>query len=162
MRCAEVVEILPDYSVDLVQGRKRAAIDRHLAECSVCAAEYRALMATVSLVRSLPAGDPARPLWPGTRARIEAQAAPSRRGAPDWRGAGVFRPLAAATALAAALALTWLRGSAPNLPPVGYTSAEAPYVRAHLQFASYDPLSGGAGAEPLIVLAGRAERHQTP
>ena len=158
MRCEDVVGLLPDYSVDLVRGRKRAAIADHLAHCSACVAEYRALLDTVSLVSALPPSEPVRPLWPGTLARIEARAAESR---PTMRRhrARVLGPLAAAAA-AAGVALALLRGPSPDLPPAAYASAEAPYVRAHLQYASFDPLSGRAGAEPLIVLVGRAEGDQ--
>lgn len=163
MRCEEVVELLPDYSVDLVRGRRRADIERHLAQCSACAEEYRSLMDAVSLVCSLPRSEPARPLWPGTRARIEAQAV-ERPAMWAWRqhGARVLRPLTATVAVAAAAAAMWLYAPAPELPRVNYASAEAPYVRAHLQFASVDPLSGAAGTEPLIILAGRAEGRHTP
>lgn len=164
MRCKGVVEFLPDYSVDLVQGKRRAAIGHHLAQCSACAAEYRMLVDAVSLVHALPRSEPVRPLWPGTRARIEAAAAGSQPAWRGWhqRGARVLRPLTATVAVAAAAALMWLHAPQPELPRVTYASAEAPYVRAHLQLASIDPLSGAAGTEPLIILAGRAEGRHAP
>lgn len=102
LSCDAFDAMLSDSLEGTLDATRQAALERHAHECIRCGALLGDLMAITTQVRSLPDLVPARDLWDGIAARIEAPVVtlPARRGAgPLWRR----RPAAWIGAAAAAL-----------------------------------------------------------
>jgi hypothetical protein len=116
-----VSDRLSAYLDDELGAPERAAVEAHLRSCAACAAELGALQRVVAYARGVAARDepPARDLWSGIRARIEAQPAgrsfgggsqaPRRVSLPVWQLAA-----AAVLLMAVSAGTAWVvRGGAP-------------------------------------------------
>jgi anti-sigma factor RsiW len=141
MDCAHVREMLADYSVALVGGRRRKALEQHLAACPECAAELRALQRTAELVEMLPAQAPPDGLWDGLSYRLARESRQSAvrvrpRPAPLW-----LRP-AIALATAALAAVGFWESWSGSLPPPTPPEVASSYVQAHLANSPTDVLGG--------------------
>jgi len=115
-----VSESLQRYVDDELGPEARRAVDEHCAVCPECARALAELRQFWTGVESGAAPPPARPLWPGVRARLEAQdGGTGRRGtsrrAMTWGLSGA--------ALAAGLVLGLIFGA--TAPP-----ADSPVERA--------------------------------
>ena len=108
---------------------KTAALERHLAECSACAAEYANLRTTLSAIEfPVPerATDYEAQLWSTLRPRLEATEAPKRS---FWAAALQPRRWAVAGALAAIVIAAFLAGRylpRPNTPQPPQIVEKAP------------------------------------
>src|SRR5438045_3465985 len=71
MDCSRVRDLLPDYSVEILDGRTRAAVERHLEVCAGCRAERRAQDDVMGLVEQFGARQPPPGLFNAVRNRIE-------------------------------------------------------------------------------------------
>lgn len=73
MRCEEIKEILPEYSVGALKGRKARDVERHLEICPDCRRELAALRRVGEMVESLPLERPPADIWNSIAAQIEAE-----------------------------------------------------------------------------------------
>lgn len=161
MQCTEVQKKLADYSVGLLSERERSAIAAHLAECSSCAREWRALERVDRVLSALPPEEPPAHLWMNIRAQIEAspQVAPLT---PFWRRWFTVPRLAMGSAAAAAVLLTvaylsQLHAPEAELPPSPQASD---LMHAHQMMSWGDPLSDRAALG--AVLASRPQWQEVP
>jgi anti-sigma factor RsiW len=145
MTCDEARDRIDDYVDGELDEAAFQEMELHLAGCTECRAEERALRALLAHAAALPREmAPGRDLWAGIGARLD-EARPSwRRGWVGW-GAG----LAAAAGVALALS-TALRGpgpvgrpgTGPSLAPAALrsddpvASAEREYARAAAELMS--------------------------
>lgn len=53
LACQEAVELVTDYLVDALAGDERAGLERHLRDCSPCAAYLEQVRTTVRLTGGL-------------------------------------------------------------------------------------------------------------
>ncbi len=83
MRCEEVREILPEYSVGALKRRKVRDVERHLEICPDCRRELAALRKVGEMVESLPLEKPPADIWDSIAVRIEAES--QARGEVLWR-----------------------------------------------------------------------------
>jgi len=74
MRCDEVREVLPEYSVGALKGLKARRVRKHLRRCPSCARELEALERAASLIESMPLEHPPQRVWESIKASIEAEA----------------------------------------------------------------------------------------
>lgn len=129
--CDDAALILHYYGED---GRRRGRVDGHLDECPSCAAQYRAIAATLGAIR-----EPAVPergdqygleVWQSIRHRLPE---PDTSG---WRGWVAWRPMAlgaaAALVLVAAFVTGRLSGPAPAVAPA-VADAGAPAAGARVR-----------------------------
>jgi hypothetical protein len=72
MNCERIRNLLPDYSVEILDGRTHQAVRQHLTQCADCRAEQRALDDAVALVEQYGVRQPPPGLFNAVRNRIEA------------------------------------------------------------------------------------------
>ncbi|MGH7626391.1 MAG: anti-sigma factor family protein, partial [Gemmatimonadaceae bacterium] len=102
LSCDAFDAMLPDYLEGTLDATRQAVVERHAHGCIRCGALLGDLLAITTQARSLPDLVPARNLWDGIAARIEAPVVtlPAGRGTGSlWRR----RPAAWIGAAAAAL-----------------------------------------------------------
>ncbi len=145
MDCAEILKILPDYTVGALEEHIAAHVRAHLAECESCRRELRALENTGALLGPMPAVDAPRDLW----AAIQAQLEPRARRKPAWRV--YWKPtvaVAAAAAILIAVLLAWplMQAPVPLTPdlPVLATAEGTSYAEAQIAGAWDQPLADEA------------------
>jgi len=150
MNCTQVRDSLADYSVGLLAGRRRLAVEQHLAICAACAAELRALQRTADLLELIPAETPPEGLWTGLSSRLAEQ--DMARVRPKVAGLWLRPAVAFATMMLVAFGIwrPWSRDLPPT--PPGVTST---YVQTHLASAPTDVLGGEISRG--LWLAGSAE-----
>ena len=119
MECTRVQNLLPDYSVELLDTRTHRAIEEHLAGCGDCRAELRALDAAVAMVETYGVRQPPPGLFNAVRNRIESGELRRER-APWW--AFLYSGPARGVALAAAMSavIMGLLMPAPTSTNVGF------------------------------------------
>jgi anti-sigma factor RsiW len=166
MDCKGVRDTLADYTVGLVNGRQLAELEGHLASCTECRRERRALDQAMALVTVHAARTPPEGLWNGVYNRITVPE-PARPLVPwpllrGWPGRGLA-VAAAAVAVAAFLAFprpptnpggTGVRVAAPATAEAAalvrqraLTQAEGPFgSRALWEFETTPARRGGPGA----------------
>lgn len=149
---------LSDYLDGELGPVDRAAADRHLAECSVCAEVLSDLRALAASARQLPDVPPERDLWPGIRDRLPAREPVESARAPAESERTPVIPLAARRRvvmsvpqlIAAGLALMLFTASAVWLT-VGETAPEPMAVATEAppdaMLAAYDPAMSDLEAE---------------
>ncbi|MGQ9791172.1 MAG: zf-HC2 domain-containing protein [Armatimonadota bacterium] len=144
MQCAEVQAKLAEYSVGLLDERERKAIESHLAECTSCAYELRALERVDKLLGSVTPEEPPAHLWQNIRARIEAQ--PQEAQSPFWQSWFTLPRLALGGAVAAAILAGVVYFGTPRAPESeAYPQADASQLmQAHQLMSWGDPLSDKA------------------
>lgn len=73
MDCEKIISLIPEYSVDMLDGAIRSEVDLHLANCPTCAAEMDRMHQVLKLVDDLDQADPPADLWAGVYSRISVQ-----------------------------------------------------------------------------------------
>lgn len=71
MDCSQIRDLLPDYSVKILDGRAHREVDAHLAGCPECRAELQAQDDIMGLVEQFGAINPPPGLFNAVRNRIE-------------------------------------------------------------------------------------------
>src|SRR5262245_16632121 len=103
MDCRKVNELLPDFSVELLDRRTRAAVAEHLETCSGCRGEMAALEHAMALVREHAGLNPPPGLWNGVANRLAAGEGAAQPLSPlHWLWRGPWRGLVMGAATAAA------------------------------------------------------------
>lgn len=92
--CRTILELLPQYHVGALRGRRLRAVEEHLSTCTECQRELEALSATAELLDATEPLRPSRDLWPAVAAALR-----SRETRPAW-----FRSLVPVTPRAAVAA----------------------------------------------------------
>ena len=72
MDCNRIRDLLPDYSVEMLDGRTHRTVKAHLDACGECREELRVMDSVMSLVEIHGAVQPPAGLFNGVRNRIEA------------------------------------------------------------------------------------------
>jgi len=119
MKCERVQDLLPDFSVELLDARTHGAVAAHLESCAACQAEMKALDAAVALVEEFGVRQPPPGLFNAVRNRIESGDVVRDR-APWWAWLNT-RP---ARGLAMGMAMATV--ALGVLMPVGQKSAYTP------------------------------------
>lgn len=73
MDCRKIVELIPEYSVDMLDGSMKTEMGIHLASCPACVAEADKLTRVMAMVDDLEQVDPPANLWNGIYARISSR-----------------------------------------------------------------------------------------
>lgn len=73
MDCKRIIELIPEYSVGLVEGKAKTEMDDHLAKCPSCAAEVDKLNQVMAFVDDLGQAEPPDNLWHGVYKQISSQ-----------------------------------------------------------------------------------------
>lgn len=151
MQCAEVQAKLAEYSVGLLDEQKRKAIEAHLAECTSCAYELRALERVDKLLGSVTPEEPPAHLWQNIRARIEAQ--PQEARSPFWQSWFTLPRLALGGAVAAAILAGLVYFGTPRaLQSEAHPQADASQImQAHQLISWGDPLSDKAALGAMLA-----------
>jgi anti-sigma factor RsiW len=129
----EWIDQLSAYLDDELDLAARRRLEAHLAQCPACAAVYRDLGEIVRTAPEYRGEDPARDLWPGIAAGIEASRVVELRPAPAVRAARRWMPLAIAAAGVAAVGLggaLWYRGYEQGRATARVVVAERPVPSA--------------------------------
>ena len=150
LSCDAFDAMLSDSLEGTLDATRQAALERHAHECIRCGALLGDLMAITTQARSLPDLVPARDLWDGIAARIEAPVVtlPARRGAgPLWRRRPAAWIGAAAAALVVATAgITYVATRAFDHGAVGRVAVTTPATPAAPAATASARLAGTIGA----------------
>jgi hypothetical protein len=146
---------LSDYLDGELDASEKVAADRHLAECSACAAVLADLTSIASSAASLPDLSPGHDLWPGIVRRLrprKRERQGSRSADRDLVGALLRRRVALTVPQLAAAAVTlsllsaagaWAILGAPD-PAWDHVALESP---SDVVLAAYEPAMAGLEAE---------------
>jgi len=105
MDCKKVNELLPDYSVELLDRRTRGAVAEHLEGCAGCRGEMAAMDHAMTLFCDHGCLNPPPGLWNGVANRLAAGEGAREAFSPlAWLWRGPWRGLAMGTATAAVIA----------------------------------------------------------
>ena len=165
MNCNRVRDLLPDYSMDMLEGRERHDVQAHLAACEECRTELRAQDAVVALIEEHGARQPPPGLFNGVRNAI-ASGTVVRERAPWWSFIYTGPARAAAMSLAlGALALGIFFPVGSPVPVGGdllplhisdgapvQTTALASSIRQHAMSATEGPLADRVAWEAMAQL----------
>jgi len=175
MDCSRVRDLLPDYSVEILDARTRAQVERHLAACVACHEELRAEDDVMALVEQFGVRQPPAGLFNAVRNRIEA--GDLVREQPAWwswfytRPARAFAMGTAVAALALALFLPTGPGGTGSLGrlPVNETISSGPTstalagsIRQHAMAAGEGPLADRVAWEAMAQLAVQGQENRAP
>ena len=166
MDCTRVRDLLPDYSVEILDARAQQAVKAHLDGCEACREELRIQDAVVSLVEEYGVRQPPAGLFNGVRNRIESgELVRERRPWWGWLTTGPARMSAMGLAVAS-LAVELFLPAGPSSHPEGSrdwlpvfpgagstTSALAVSVRQHAMSAADGPLADRVAWEAVAQLA---------
>lgn len=168
MICSRVRDLLPDYSVKILDGRTHREMEAHLAECAACRAELKAQDDVMGLVEQFGAINPPPGLFNAVRNRIEA--GDFQRERPAWwvflftRPARVAAMGLAMGAVAAGLFLPTGNSGTPVLPPFvssngnGTTASELTQsIRQHAMSAGQGSLTDRVAWEAMAQLVQERE-----
>jgi hypothetical protein len=162
-----VNELLPDYSVELLDRRTRAVVVEHLETCSGCRGELAAMEHAMRLVREHAGLNPPPGLWNGVANRLAAGEGAEPPLSPLrwlWRGPWRGLVMGGATVAAAAWALFFTLGPPPNLPPPE-SSADPKVMAIERQRAlasAESPFGDRAAWEIQLARSARGERSTAP
>jgi len=147
MNCQEVQSLISEYSLGLIEGRRKAEMDQHLASCKACARELEKLTQVMALVEGLDAKEPPPGLWNGVYNRISQPETSRHYGwARKWS-------IGFATAV---LAMILLFAHIHN-PGVESTYAANEYVQGHAVYATQDILADQAALNTVATIAYREQ-----
>jgi anti-sigma factor RsiW len=163
MKCSQIRDLLPDYTVELLDARVSARVDAHLAGCETCRGELRALEATTELVETFGTRTPPPGLFNGVRNRIEAGGR-AQQSRPWW--AWLYSRPARVAAMSMAMASVVLGllmpiqngASLPSEPDLHTggdavtTTALAGSIRQHAMSAGEGPLTDRVAWEAMAQL----------
>ncbi len=173
MNCSRVQDLLPDYSVEMLDSRTQLAVREHLAGCDACREELRALENVVVLVEQYGERQPPPGLFNAVRNRIEAGDFVRER--PAWWAFLNTRPARVAgmgLAMAAVAAVAVLPvGGPPQMPDrlAVHPSAGAPVtstalassIRQHAMSAVEGPVTERVAWEAMAQLVTLDEKGRT-
>src|SRR5438105_4322544 len=143
MDCSRVRDLLPDYSVEILDTGSRAAVERHLEICVTCRGELRAQDDVMALVEQFGSRQPPAGLFNAVRNRIEAGDFVRQRPAWwSWLYSRPVRVLAMGTAVAALAFALFL--------PAGPNGSAGPGPM---------PIEGGPSGATSSALAGSIRQH---
>lgn len=156
MNCAEIQSLISEYSLGLIEGRRKAEMDRHLHSCEACpacAGELEKLNKVLALVEGLDAKEPPPGLWNGVYNRITEPATLRDRvfGSLHRRAKGWSIGFATA-ALAAILLFAHVHN-----PGVESTYAANEYVQGHAVYATQDMLADQVALNTVATIAYREQ-----
>ncbi len=170
MNCSRVREILPDFSVELLDRRTHQGVEAHLALCDGCRRELRALDQTMELVRTQGALEPPPGLFNAIRNQIEAgQVAQDRPVWWAWFNRPPVRFLSMGIAMASVAIALFIPLGQPHLPPTPDPHAGgsigqlargplAHSIRQHARASAAGPLADRMAWEAMAQLADAEER----
>jgi anti-sigma factor RsiW len=176
MNCIRVRDLLPDYSVELLDPRTSQAVDSHLDACEECRHELRVLNAVVTLVEEHGALTPPVGLFNAVRNRIESGDVVRER--PAWWAWLYSKParFGAMGMATAALALALLAPvSTPSVPAIGVhpepggqitsgamaDSALGDSIRQHMLGGAEGPLADRVAREAMAEIVTEKEQQDT-
>lgn len=176
MSCAKIRDLLPDYSVKILDGRATREVEAHLEGCADCRAELRAQDEVMLLVERHGALNPPPGLFNAVRNRIESGELVRER--PAWWAfllTGPARAAAMGLAMAAVAAgLLLPAGPSNTIPQVpmsaparGQVASElATSIRQHAQSAGVGTLTDRVAWEAMAQLiteekAGKLEKNRS-
>ena len=149
MDCRTIQSLISEYSVGLVSARRKAEMDKHLAECKVCAAELDKLQNVMLLVDGLDAKEPPVGLWNGVYNRITQ---PEPRA---WRHRIHRRAVGWSVGFAVvALAVIMLFA---NLHDTSDVYAANEYMQGHAAYASQEIMADQAALNSIAVVSYREQ-----
>ena len=130
MRCRRTQALIPAAADGEVGGRRRRALDRHLAGCAACGREWTSTEKMRAALASLPTEAPIPAhLWQTTlrRVRLAAAEVEEETGASAaWWGRGLLPALAVAAVVAIVVQQRAGVSPVPPAVPGGRTAAGAP------------------------------------
>jgi anti-sigma factor RsiW len=154
MECIEVQNLLSEYSVGLIEGARKAAVEQHLSACLECSTELEKLNNVMLLVNDLGEVEPPAGLWNGVYNRITEPE--PRMG--TWERIGDWlhgqRRTWSVGLATAALAIAIL-ASHVNHPGVEKSFAAQEYIQGHAIYATQDPLADQAALNTVAAVAYR-------
>lgn len=166
MDCSRTRDLLPDYSVEILDVRTHREVDAHLQSCADCREELRVMDSVMSLVESHGALEPPVGLFNGVRNRIESGDFVRQR--PAWWAVFLTKPArvgAMGLAMGAVvLGLVMPTGPSPQVhvplplnPDAGVSSVASGElgnsIRQHAMSASEGPLADRVAWEAMAQLA---------
>lgn len=165
MECTRVQDLLPDYAVDMLDGRTRSAVAQHLADCAGCREEMALQERVMTLVETQGFIQPPPGLFNAVRNQIEAGAV-AQDPRPWWSFiySRPARALAMAGAVGALALGVLLPVSSPRIPSgtlhttsiitPGKTASNelANSIRQHAMSASDGPLADRVAWEAMAQL----------
>jgi hypothetical protein len=114
MICSRVRDLLPEYSVQILDARENREVEAHLAICEGCSSELRAQESAVQLVEQFGGINPPPGLFNAVRNQIES--GELRRDRPAWY-AFLFSKPARVAAMGMAMAAVVLGLTLPTSEP---------------------------------------------
>ena len=153
MKCSQIRDLLPDYSVQMLDGRTLREVETHLDGCDGCREELAAQDAAMALVEQYGGVNPPVGLFNAVRNRIEGGDFVRER--PAWWSFLLTRP-ARAAAMGMAMAAVALglffptNGPSPTPGPLPITTGAsggemaselASSIRQHAEAAGVGPLT---------------------
>lgn len=166
MDCSRTRDLLPDYSVEILDVRTHREVDAHLQICADCRKELRVLDSVMTLVETHGALEPPVGLFNGVRNRIEAGDFVRQR--PAWWVVFLTRParIGAMGLAMGAVALGLVMPTGPSSqvhaplplnPDSGVSSVASGElgnsIRQHAMSASEGPLADRVAWEAMAQLA---------
>jgi predicted anti-sigma-YlaC factor YlaD len=167
MNCSKIRDLLPDYSVEMLEGRARRMVQEHLAGCEGCREELRVQDSVMALVEQHGAHEPPPGLFNAVRNQIESGVVAQQRPAWwAWLYTGPARATGMGLAMAALAVSLLMPSNGPSTPselvPVHptvsasrgmATTALAGSIRQHAMSASEGPLADRVAWEAMAQIA---------
>lgn len=162
MSCSKIRDLLPDYSVKMLDGRAQREVEAHLTQCEGCRAELKAQDDVMALVEQFGGVNPPVGLFNAVRNRIEGGDFVRER--PAWWAFLLSRPARvgamglAMAAVMAGLLLPTGESSLPSLPVTATTnrgemaSELASSIRQHAMAAGQGPLADRVAWEAMAQM----------
>ena len=149
MDCQEIQSLISEYSLGMIEGRRKAGVEEHVAGCPECAREMEKLNQVMAMVEGLDAKEPPPGLWNGVYNRITG---PEKvRSWAHWRRGW---SIGFATA---ALVLAMLFGHIHHPPVNENTYAANEYIQGHAMYATQDMLADQAALNSVATIAYREQ-----
>lgn len=156
MECIDIQNQLSEYSVGLIEGRRKAEIDRHLGSCPACKAELERLNNVMLMVEGLDSVEPPAGLWNGVYNRI-TEPAPQQSGLNRARNWFHRRHRSWSVGFATAALVIVMLASHVNHPGMEKTYAANEYMQGHVTYASQDLLADQAALNSVAAVAYREQ-----
>jgi hypothetical protein len=172
MNCSTFRENHAAYLDDALAGAERAAMHRHRADCTECAAHDTSVRRALLLFRNMPTIEPSPDFSARLQARLRAAGYGHAKGPPSSRSGGISGVVSATAAIVAAgyLAVVFFGGvvpanaelalapvvataKEPEPPPINIYAPESPAIVA--------TVSAGLPVWPAAMLAAEAPMHFT-
>jgi len=150
MKCTEVRSLISEFSVGMLEGRRKSDVEAHLASCPDCSIELERTRRVMLLVDNLDEIEPPVGLWNGVYNRITA---PVERES-IWQRLHRTMKIWSVGVATAVVILALLVGRA-HYPVPDRSYAPGDYVQGHAVYASQDLLADQAALNSLAAVAYR-------